>query len=202
MRTHKRYRACFSLIQVAYHTAAQVLREGLSGSLSDIFLELFETEMKNFRQLNWDHLVADVSALLLPVSDTPRSGIALSKRMPSGEAERIQKAVQAFVVLREFQYAVSHRKDERLPLKEENFPMVRMKEVYELSPGEFLSLSLSLSLSCSFSLPFLLIFNREQIRLDLHIPFGSWQEVRSSYAGASVVVSVGSRDRSQRRRQQ
>ena len=107
----------------------------MAGQLKDIFLELFEAELKNFKQLNWDHLVGDITSLLLPVATTTRSGIPLAKRIPYGEAEKIQKAVLVFLVLREFHYTILRIKDDRLPLKED-FLFVKVKDTYELEQGK------------------------------------------------------------------
>jgi len=120
----------YKLIEEAYADTTQNLRACLSGSLGDIFLELFEHELKTFKQINFDGLMADISSLLLPVSATPMSGIALSKRLPSGEAEKIQKSVQAFLVLRELKYAVLKTKDDRLPFREDPVPSLKPKDVY------------------------------------------------------------------------
>jgi len=93
-------------------------------------LELFEHELSTFKQINFDSLIGDASSLLLPVSATPMSGIALSKRLPSGEAEKIQKAVQAFLVLRELKYTMLKQKDDRLPFREDPIPTLKAKDVY------------------------------------------------------------------------
>jgi len=126
----------YKLIEEAYSDTTHNLRGCLSGSLGDIFLELFEHELKTFKQINFDGLMADTSSLLLPVSATPMSGIALSKRLPSGEAEKIQKAVQAFLVLRELKYAMLKTKDDRLPFREDPVPSLKPKDVYTFPTEE------------------------------------------------------------------
>jgi len=122
--------ADFKLLEQAYFASIENLRECLNGSLGDIFLELFEHELKTYKQINFDGLIADTSSLLLPVSATPMSGFALSKRLPSGQAEKIQKAVQIFLVLREFRYTMLKVKDDRLPLKEDPVPPMKPKDLY------------------------------------------------------------------------
>eukprot|EP01119_Soliformovum_irregulare_P014909 TRINITY_DN4131_c0_g1_i1.p1 TRINITY_DN4131_c0_g1~~TRINITY_DN4131_c0_g1_i1.p1 ORF type:complete len:976 (-),score=250.71 TRINITY_DN4131_c0_g1_i1:40-2967(-) len=111
--------AQFSLMEAAYLKSISTLREGLVGSLRDIFLELFEHELSRFKQIVFDKLIMDFSALLLPIAATPLSGVALPKRFPSGEAENVQKAIQGFLVLREFKYTMLRKKDDFLPLQEE-----------------------------------------------------------------------------------
>lgn len=56
------------------------------------------------------------------------STIALPKRLPSGEAEKMQRAIQSFLVLREFIYTMLNKKDNCLPLKEDLLPTVRVKD--------------------------------------------------------------------------
>jgi len=74
----------------------------------------------------------DVSSLLLPVSNTPLSGIELSKRLPSGEAEITQKSIQSFLVLRELIYTLEQKKDDMLPLKETPISSFNTKSVVHL----------------------------------------------------------------------
>lgn len=47
---------------------------------------------------------------------------ALAKRLPSGSAEKTQKAIQDFLVIREFKYTMLRYKDHGLPLKEQRNP--------------------------------------------------------------------------------
>jgi len=119
-------------LEQAYFLSINNVRSCLTGSLGDIFLELFEHELKTYKQINFDSLIADTAALLLPVAATPMSGFALSKRLPSGEAEKTQKAVQMFLVLREFTYTMLKKKDDRLPFKEDSMPTLKAKDVYTL----------------------------------------------------------------------
>eukprot|EP01118_Nematostelium_gracile_P002208 TRINITY_DN12439_c0_g1_i1.p1 TRINITY_DN12439_c0_g1~~TRINITY_DN12439_c0_g1_i1.p1 ORF type:complete len:276 (-),score=49.44 TRINITY_DN12439_c0_g1_i1:4-786(-) len=120
----------FMIMEEAYVNTVGNLQSCIKGSLKGVFLEIFEHELRIFKQINFDGLVADTASLLLPVSTTPLSGIALSKRLPSGEAEKIQKAVQAFLVLRELKYTLLKRKDDKLPFREVYMPSLRTKDTF------------------------------------------------------------------------
>lgn len=60
-------------------------------------------EAKAYKPPNFEFLIKD-AALLLPVSGTSKSRLDLSRRLPSGEAEKTQKAIQQYLVLRELKY--------------------------------------------------------------------------------------------------
>ncbi len=68
-----------------------------------VFLELFDTEVRGYKAPNFEFLIKD-AALLLPVSGTPMSRLDLSRRLPSGQVEQTQKAIQQYLVLRELKY--------------------------------------------------------------------------------------------------
>lgn len=139
----------FKLLEQAYFSSIENVRECLHGSLGDIFLELFERELKTYKQINFDGLIADTPSLLLPVSATPLSGFTLSKRLPSGQAEKIQKAIQIFLVLREFRYTMLKIKDDRLPLKEEPVLPMKPKDVYMFPTDE--NVTKNVIFSCSMA---------------------------------------------------
>jgi hypothetical protein len=54
--------------------------------------------------------------------------------MPSGEAEKVQKAVQAFLVLRELKYTMLNKKDDMLPLKEYVDHCLKPRETFNYGP--------------------------------------------------------------------
>jgi len=109
--------------------------------MADIFLELFEQELKFYKQLNFDGLLNDFSSLLLPINSIP--GIALAKRVPSGIAETTQRAIQAFLVMRELKFSMFKMKDEKFPLKEEPLPGVKVNQTIEFTDNEnFISCSI------------------------------------------------------------
>jgi hypothetical protein len=100
-------------LEEAYSLVCSTLKERLGGVLGDIFLQLFDTEARGYKQVNFEYLIKD-AALLLPVSGTPMSRLDLSRRLPSGEAEKTQKAIQQFLVLRELKYTLLRKKDDLL----------------------------------------------------------------------------------------
>eukprot|EP01113_Clastostelium_recurvatum_P026884 TRINITY_DN3230_c0_g1_i1.p1 TRINITY_DN3230_c0_g1~~TRINITY_DN3230_c0_g1_i1.p1 ORF type:complete len:1403 (-),score=398.80 TRINITY_DN3230_c0_g1_i1:605-4813(-) len=115
------------LLGEAYGNASDSIREVLAGTLGPIFLELFEEDLRTYHQVNFDHLIKDAS-LLLPVSGTSGSRLDLTRRLPSGEAEKTQKAIQQFLVLRELKYALLRKRDDQLPLKEPPPPSISAKD--------------------------------------------------------------------------
>eukprot|EP01133_Synstelium_polycarpum_P006690 gene6690-7780_t len=125
-----------SLLEEAYTRVTNNLRECLVGNLSAIFLELFEEELRLYKQIDFEALIKDV-ALILPIPHTPISRLALSRRLPSGEAEKTQKAIQQFLVLRELKFTLLRKKDTMLPLKQPHIPIVREKDLFNLDTDNF-----------------------------------------------------------------
>ncbi|PRP81025.1 hypothetical protein PROFUN_11177 [Planoprotostelium fungivorum] len=127
------------LMKTAYEKVVQTLYESMQGNLgNNIFLELFEDQLKTYKQINFDSLLMDCATLLLPVAHTPVAGIGLSKRLPSGEAERMQKNIQSFLAIREFYYTMLNQKDDAIPLKELPSAQVKLKEVIGLEGRDFI----------------------------------------------------------------
>lgn len=129
-----------SKIEGAYKNSIQNLKLSLNGPLKDVFIEIFEQELRTYRQLNFDSLMYEPNSFLLPVPTTPMSGLALPKRLPSGEAEKTQRAIQNFIVLRELKFSIHKIRDDFLPLKEEPVPSIRSKDIINLGQYESLFL--------------------------------------------------------------
>ncbi|GAM27116.1 hypothetical protein SAMD00019534_102910 [Acytostelium subglobosum LB1] len=125
-----------ALLEEAYSMVTNNLKEKLVGNLAPVFLELFEEELRSYKQISFDFLLKDVN-LILPVPETPTSRLSLAKRLPSGEVEMTQKAIQQFLVLRELKYTLLRRKDTMLPLKQPQIPIVREKDLFNLDTDNF-----------------------------------------------------------------
>ncbi|GAM21024.1 hypothetical protein SAMD00019534_041990, partial [Acytostelium subglobosum LB1] len=126
-----------ALLEEAYRMTTNNLKDCLSlGNIASVFLELFEDELRTYRQIDFDALMNDID-LLLPVPDTPVPRLPLSRRLPSGDQERTQRAIQQFLVLRELKYTLLRRKDSMLPLKQPQVPMVREKDLFNLNTELF-----------------------------------------------------------------
>eukprot|EP01132_Coremiostelium_polycephalum_P003787 gene3787-4712_t len=125
-----------ALLEQAYNTVANNLKEYLTGNLSAIFLELFEEELRSYKQIYFESLVKDV-ALILPIPITPTPGLSLPRRLPSGESEKTQKAIQQFLVLRELKYTLLRRKDNSLPLRQPSIPHIKENDLFNLDTDSF-----------------------------------------------------------------
>jgi hypothetical protein len=65
--------------------------------------------------LDFDGLVLDGAAvMLIPISNSPLSGISLNKRLPSGQTEKIQKAIQDFLIIRDLKFSLLKKTDHYL----------------------------------------------------------------------------------------
>ena len=97
-------------------------------------------EVKNYKPPNFEYLIKD-AALLLPVSGTSKSRLDLARRLPSGETEITQQAIQQYLVLRElkypnakhehsvphlivYRYTILHKKDDVLPHIKQHIPNI------------------------------------------------------------------------------
>jgi len=78
-------------------------------------------------------LVTDAS-LLLPLSDSPLSGIDLTKRMPNGEVETARHGIQIFLLIRALQHRILDKKDEELLFWTQESPIIpKEKDTIDLS---------------------------------------------------------------------
>eukprot|EP00026_Physarum_polycephalum_P000473 Phypoly_transcript_00474.p1 GENE.Phypoly_transcript_00474~~Phypoly_transcript_00474.p1 ORF type:complete len:1464 (+),score=272.40 Phypoly_transcript_00474:155-4546(+) len=119
----------------AYRVVSDIFERKLS---SEIFLELFDVEVKNYKPPNFEFLIKDAT-LLLPVSGTSKSRLELARRLPSGETEMTQQAIQQYLVLRELKYTILNKKDDVLPHLKQHIPTISVfpKDQYTIdSTGE------------------------------------------------------------------
>jgi len=67
----------------------------------DIFVDLFEDEYNEMikSNLNVEFLCMD-SAILLPPTGTPLTGIGFTRRLPCGEVEKARRAIRFFFLIR------------------------------------------------------------------------------------------------------
>ena len=94
------------------------LRDRLVNSeVGEVFLELFEDEMKSFKPVYFEGLITDYT-LLCPIPEGPARGYSFTMRLPSGDMEETKKAVQGFLLTRKLKYKLQKEKDTLLPLRD------------------------------------------------------------------------------------
>lgn len=83
----------------------------------DIFLDLFEDEYNEMvkSNLNVEFLCMD-SAILLPPTGTPLTGIEFSRRLPCGEVEKARRAIRYFFLIRKMCQNINGEVEQLLPL--------------------------------------------------------------------------------------
>lgn len=83
----------------------------------DIFLDLFEDEYNEMTKsnLNVEFLCMD-SAILLPPTGTPLTGIEFSRRLPCGEVEKARRAIRFFFLIRKMCQSINNEVEQLLPL--------------------------------------------------------------------------------------
>ncbi|XP_017767846.1 PREDICTED: protein CLEC16A isoform X2 [Nicrophorus vespilloides] len=83
----------------------------------EIFLDMFEHEYCDMSKasLNVEWLCMD-SAILLPPTGTPLTGIDFTKRLPCGEVERAKRAIRVFFLVRETVLMLNGELETQLPL--------------------------------------------------------------------------------------
>uniref|UniRef100_A0A183BRV1 FPL domain-containing protein n=1 Tax=Globodera pallida TaxID=36090 RepID=A0A183BRV1_GLOPA len=130
-----------STVELAVRRSQHKLQNVLRGALQTekFFLEMFEDEYWHLQknELKMKELLED-PALFLPPSNTPLSGVTLTKRMPSGNDEHIRRF---FFVLRKFKQDLCGQHEEVLPLS------FRVQEVVEIN--DCINLSNSDLLACT-----------------------------------------------------
>ncbi|KAI3413561.1 hypothetical protein GPALN_011051 [Globodera pallida] len=133
-----------STVELAVRRSQHKLQNVLRGALQTekFFLEMFEDEYWHLQknELKMKELLED-PALFLPPSNTPLSGVTLTKRMPSGNDEHIRRTLQFFFVLRKFKQDLCGQHEEVLPLS------FRVQEVVEIN--DCINLSNSDLLACT-----------------------------------------------------
>ena len=88
----------------------------VNSEVGEVFLELFEDEMKSFKPVYFENLVTDYT-LLTPIPQGPTRGVDFSMRLPKGDLEETKKAVQSFLLTRKLQFTLQKEIDTLLPLK-------------------------------------------------------------------------------------
>ncbi|KAL3272543.1 hypothetical protein HHI36_014016 [Cryptolaemus montrouzieri] len=83
----------------------------------EIFLDMFEHEYCDMQKglLNVEWLCMD-SAVLLPPTGTPMTGIDFTKRLPCGEVERARRAIRVFFLVRDVVLTLNGEIETQLPL--------------------------------------------------------------------------------------
>ncbi|KAF5277222.1 hypothetical protein FQR65_LT03928 [Abscondita terminalis] len=83
----------------------------------EIFLDMFEHEYCDMSKgpLNVEWLCMD-SAILLPPTGTPMTGIDFTKRLPCGEVERARRAIRVFFLVRDAVLTLNGELETQLPL--------------------------------------------------------------------------------------
>eukprot|EP00727_Mastigamoeba_balamuthi_P001057 m51a1_g10949 hypothetical protein (862) ;mRNA; f:195691-198818 len=107
----------------------------INGSLKDIFLELFEGVLERYKRPSFDTFLRDGE--LVVVTSAANS----DEVKPSGEADKTERAIQKFLVLRALKLVLKRQKDDALPLR--SIPMPKV------SPNEFFLMD-SKTVSISF----------------------------------------------------
>ncbi|CAG9827519.1 unnamed protein product [Diabrotica balteata] len=83
----------------------------------EIFLDMFEHEYCDMSKgsLNVEWLCMD-SAILLPPTGTPMTGIDFTKRLPCGEVERARRAIRVYFLVRNLVLTLNGEVESQLPL--------------------------------------------------------------------------------------
>lgn len=105
----------------------------------DIFLDLFENEYLEMQKsvLNIEFLCMD-SAILLPPTGTPLTGIDFTRRLPCGEDEKARRAIRGFFLLRRTCQIFLNETEKVLPLiKIKNY--VSVDNVLDLNNSDLIA---------------------------------------------------------------
>ncbi|CAH0563446.1 unnamed protein product [Brassicogethes aeneus] len=104
-----------ALIDAAKTQSTALLRNFYKSE--EIFLDMFEHEYCDMSKgsLNVEWLCMD-SAILLPPTGTPMTGIDFTKRLPCGEVERAKRAIRVFFLVRNAVLTLNGELETQLPL--------------------------------------------------------------------------------------
>ncbi|XP_049817773.1 protein CLEC16A homolog isoform X2 [Aethina tumida] len=104
-----------TLIDAAKTQSTALLRNFYKSE--EIFLDMFEHEYCDMSKgsLNVEWLCMD-SAILLPPTGTPMTGIDFTKRLPCGEVERAKRAIRVFFLVRNAVLQLNGEIETQLPL--------------------------------------------------------------------------------------
>lgn len=105
----------------------------------DIFLDLFEDEFNEMIKstLNVEFLCMD-SAILLPPTGTPLTGIGFTRRLPCGEVEKARRAIRVFFLLRRLCQTVTYEQEGLLPLTNHS-GCVQVDNVLDLNNSDLIA---------------------------------------------------------------
>lgn len=100
----------------------------------DIFLDLFEDEYNEMvkSNLNVEFLCMD-SAILLPPTGTPLTGIEFSRRLPCGEVEKARRAIRFFFLIRKMCQSINNNEVEQLLPLTNPLQCVQIENALDLS---------------------------------------------------------------------
>ncbi|KAF5287527.1 hypothetical protein FQA39_LY04155 [Lamprigera yunnana] len=104
-----------STIEAARTQSTALLRNFYKSE--EIFLDMFEHEYCDMSKgpLNVEWLCMD-SAILLPPTGTPMTGIDFTRRLPCGEVERARRAIRVFFLVRDAVLTLNGEMEGQLPL--------------------------------------------------------------------------------------
>ncbi|GLV34551.1 endosomal maturation defective [Carabus blaptoides fortunei] len=105
----------------------------------EIFLDMFEHEFCDMTKgpLNVEWLCMD-SAILLPPTGTPMTGIAFTKRLPCGEVERARRAIRVYFLVRDAYMLLTAEPETQLPLTNPQ-TCVQVDTVLDLNNSDLIS---------------------------------------------------------------
>ncbi|KAL1494178.1 hypothetical protein ABEB36_009819 [Hypothenemus hampei] len=103
----------------------------------EIFLDMFEHEYCDMSKssLNVEWLCMD-SAILLPPTGTPMTGIDFIKRLPCGESEKARKAIRLFFLMRNTVLILNGEVETQLPLTNPQ-SCVQIEQALDLSISRY-----------------------------------------------------------------
>ncbi|XP_013118308.1 protein CLEC16A homolog [Stomoxys calcitrans] len=125
------------ILFAAHSQSMSVLRNFYKSE--DIFLDLFEAEYNEMRKanLNVEFLCMD-SAILLPPTGTPLTGIPFTRRLPCGEVEKARRAIRVFFLLRKTCQQFLNEKENMLPLTN-SLNLVQIDNVLDLNNSDLIA---------------------------------------------------------------
>lgn len=105
----------------------------------DIFLDLFEDEYNEMTKSNLkvEFLCMD-SAILLPPTGTPLTGIEFTRRLPCGEVEKARRAIRVYFLLRRLCQQINYEEETILPLTNYS-SCIHVDNVLDLSKFHFIT---------------------------------------------------------------
>ncbi|VDD91083.1 unnamed protein product [Enterobius vermicularis] len=128
--------------------ARSLLVRSLSAAVysEELFLEMFEDEYYDFeRNVFRLSSISTEPDLLLPPSNSSLSGVALSKRLPSGSEEQIRMDILLYLHLRKFILDLRGESETILPLKVKTEQSAEINDCINLGNSDLLSCTVVLN---------------------------------------------------------